>query len=85
MKLNRSSSESASSGITYVWAGDVDLSNAIQDSGIKNLMLLSIGTTPPNQSTLLGSTAMKSMVESFKNLYDQIIIDAPPLFLWLIQ
>lgn len=67
-----------SPGVADVLAGDFDLSNTLQDSNISNLTVLSTGTTAPNPSVLLGSSAMKKLVEQLRGSYDQIIIDAPP-------
>ncbi len=65
-------------GVTEVLAGDVSLATALQPTIIKNLSFFSTGTPPPNPSVILGSPDMKELIERLREMYDQIIIDAPP-------
>ncbi|MEI7748633.1 MAG: polysaccharide biosynthesis tyrosine autokinase, partial [Chlorobiaceae bacterium] len=65
-------------GVTEVLAGDVSLATALQPTIIKDLTFFSTGTPPPNPSVLLGSPAMKELIERLREMFDQIIIDAPP-------
>ena len=44
-----------------------------------NLNLLTCGKIPPNPSEILSSRAIKKMFDSFKESYDVIIFDAPPV------
>jgi len=44
-----------------------------------NLHLLTCGKIPPNPSEILSSGAIKKMFDSFKERYDVIILDAPPV------
>jgi capsular exopolysaccharide synthesis family protein len=44
-----------------------------------NLHLLTCGKIPPNPSEILSSGAIKNMFNSFKENYDVIILDAPPV------
>ncbi len=50
----------------------------IKETKIPNLHILTNGTIPPNPSELLESEKMKKLLEQLKNMYDIIIIDAPP-------
>lgn len=52
--------------------------NYIQETKIPNLHILTNGTVPPNPSELLGSKNMKELITILKNVYDIIIVDAPP-------
>ena len=65
-------------GVTEVLAGDVPLASALQPTIISNLTFFSTGTPPPNPSVLLGSLAMKELIDRLREMFDQIIIDAPP-------
>lgn len=58
---------------------DIELGRKyIKETQIPNLHILSNGTIPPNPSELLASSGMKELVALLKNIYDIIIIDAPP-------
>lgn len=50
----------------------------IKETQIPNLHILTSGTVPPNPSELLDSKKMKELVAILKNVYDIIIVDAPP-------
>ncbi len=52
--------------------------NYIKETQIPNLHILTNGIIPPNPSELLESSAMKELLEILKNIYDVVIIDAPP-------
>ncbi len=47
----------------------------------KNLYVLPSGEIPPNPSELLGSERMKKLLEVFKEHFDYIIVDLPPVTL----
>lgn len=65
-------------GVADVLAGDIDLSQALQQSSVENLTVLTAGTIPPNPSILLGSMEMKELVERLRKSFDRILMDAPP-------
>jgi capsular exopolysaccharide synthesis family protein len=66
-------------GLTNVLLGNTHVDDAIHELGVKNLSLLCCGTLPPNPSELLGSEAMKKLVEQLKEKYDIILFDSPPV------
>lgn len=66
-------------GLTNVLLGNVPLEEAVHDLEVPNLSLLCCGTLPPNPSELLGSEAMRKLVERFKEHYDVILFDSPPV------
>lgn len=58
---------------------DIELGRKyIKETAISNLHILTNGTIPPNPSELLGASSMKQLLALLKNIYDIIIIDAPP-------
>lgn len=66
-------------GLAEVLAHRVDLADVIQDAPeTPNLSVLAAGLTPPNPSEMLGSQAMKSLLEELSVDYF-VVIDAPPL------
>lgn len=68
-------------GLSDVLAGRVQLNDVIQRWGRSALFLLPAGTVPPNPAELLGSPAMENLIETLKEAFDVVIIDAPPLLL----
>ncbi|WP_461172282.1 polysaccharide biosynthesis tyrosine autokinase [Arthrobacter sp. Z1-9] len=66
-------------GVTDVLTGTTELAGVLQPWGaLPNLSVLGSGRIPPNPSELLGSRAMKNMLDALAK--DAIVlIDAPPL------
>ncbi len=67
----------------YSMTGDIEtdielLREYIKETKIPNLHILTNGSIPPNPSELLNSSNMKELIKILKNVYDIIIIDAPP-------
>ncbi len=58
---------------------DIELGRKyIKETMIPNLHILTSGAIPPNPSELLTSIGMKQLIGLVKNIYDIIILDAPP-------
>ena len=51
----------------------------ITKTNIKNLDLVLSGVIPPNPSELLGSERMKELLHQYREKYDIILFDAPPV------
>ena len=58
-----------------------DIKTLIQPSGIPGLDVLSSGSILPNPSELLEKEKLDEMIASLKTMYDDIIIDSPPIHL----
>ncbi|GAB3855701.1 polysaccharide biosynthesis tyrosine autokinase [Nocardioides maradonensis] len=66
-------------GLTSVLAGLVPLEDALQrPEGFRNLRVLSAGPPAPIPSELLGSKAMRTLIEKLRG-EGYVVIDAPPL------
>ncbi|WP_281885370.1 CpsD/CapB family tyrosine-protein kinase [Paenibacillus sp. YYML68] len=65
-------------GISSVLAGQHQLMQAINDTHIDNLSLLSSGPIPPNPAEMLNSKKMNALLDELKQSYDIILIDSPP-------
>lgn len=66
-------------GITDVLTGKAEVEDVLQQrSDLPNLSILGSGRVPPNPTELLGSHAMKQLIESLSEK-GIVIIDAPPL------
>jgi len=53
--------------------------NYVQKTNVENLYLLPAGTFPPNPSELLASERCLNLIKLFREQYDVIILDCPPL------
>ncbi len=66
-------------GLTDVLAGRIPLADALQEHPeFPALTILTCGNRPPNPSELLGSQAMRTVIETLSR-HGMVIIDAPPL------
>lgn len=68
-------------GLTDVLIGRAELGDVMQRWGTNQLFVLPAGKVPPNPSELLGSKAMDGLLTSLKEVFDYVLIDAPPLLL----
>ncbi|GAB3573157.1 polysaccharide biosynthesis tyrosine autokinase [Leifsonia lichenia] len=66
-------------GLTDLLIGRAEISDVLQPWGDSPLSVLAAGRIPPNPSELLGSQAMRTMLEHLSEDFDYVIIDAPPL------
>ncbi len=74
MKLNQTA------GLTTVLAGGDKWDSAIQPVAfVPNLWVLPAGPVPPHPSELLGSDKMAELIASWREQYDHVIIDTPPV------
>lgn len=70
-------------GLTSFLSGNAELSDVICDTSIDNLMIIPAGQVPPNPTSLIQNDNFKAMVETVRGLYDYVIIDTPPLGLFI--
>ncbi|MFZ3417157.1 polysaccharide biosynthesis tyrosine autokinase [Arthrobacter sp. 3Tela_A] len=68
-----------SAGLTTALAGQAEVDSLLQPWGADQLFVLTTGQLPPNPSELLGSLAMKRLLEHLEGAFDVVVIDAPPL------
>ncbi|WP_427016764.1 polysaccharide biosynthesis tyrosine autokinase [Pseudarthrobacter sp. P1] len=66
-------------GLTTALVGDADVEDLLQPWGEHGLHVLTSGMIPPNPSELLGSEAMKKLIARLEQMFDAVVIDAPPL------
>lgn len=65
-------------GLSDVIAGH-DVNNAIVRNALPNLDILPKGSLPPNPAELLMSGRFAGILDSFKEQYDIVIVDTPPV------
>ncbi|WHX40393.1 CpsD/CapB family tyrosine-protein kinase [Mesobacillus sp. AQ2] len=66
-------------GMTSVLSKQMQLVEAVDESDIENLSILTSGPIPPNPAELLGSKAMDLFLREAREHFDIIIFDTPPV------
>ncbi|MBI4843134.1 MAG: polysaccharide biosynthesis tyrosine autokinase [Nitrospirae bacterium] len=66
-------------GVSDYINGSVSAENIIRKAGVPNLHVIPGGLIPPNPADIIGSEKFKTLINSVKDDYDIVIIDAPPL------
>jgi len=66
-------------GLTDLIVDKCKASDAIQATRFKGLQVLPCGYVPPNPAELLGSAAMKEVIQALREHYDWVLIDTPPI------
>ena len=66
-------------GLTTVLIGKASVEDVVQPWAGTSLDILPAGQVPPNPSELLGSTAMRALLDEVAARYDTVLIDSPPV------
>jgi capsular exopolysaccharide synthesis family protein len=66
-------------GLADVLLGDVALDDALVTLADQRLALLPAGRIPSNPAELLGSAAMRRVLDTLRTRFDRILIDMPPV------
>lgn len=66
-------------GLTTVLVGRTTLEDAIQVHEASGVHVLAGGPTPPNPTEVLQTLATRDVLARLREVYDAVIIDAPPL------
>lgn len=66
-------------GVTDILLGHKTFEECVGSVGSSNLDILTTGKIAPNPSEILGSSRMKDFINSIRDSYDYIFIDAPPI------
>ena len=66
-------------GLTDVLIGRAEVFDVIQPYGGTNMWVLGAGPIPPNPSELLGSTAMRGLLNNLASRFDYVVMDSPPI------
>lgn len=77
--LKKSARAGAISGLSEVLSGLASPEEALCRTQDANFDVIFSGHFPPNPVELLGNGKLAAMLEQFKQTYDYIIIDSPPL------
>ena len=75
----RYTEEKGVNGLSHILSGQIEASDAVYQTTVENLDIVFSGPYPPNPTELVGSPAFKEFLDSQRDAYDYIIVDAPPL------
>lgn len=66
-------------GLTDILLDNKGFTECVHCTDVKNLHLLTCGKIPPNPSEMLSSKKIREFVNSLRDYYDYVFIDAPPI------
>jgi capsular exopolysaccharide synthesis family protein len=66
-------------GTAEVLTGEIQLVNALQESRVENLWLLTAGLNPPNPAETLLSPRLDQLLDEARREFDLVLVDTPPL------
>ncbi|UBH16122.1 CpsD/CapB family tyrosine-protein kinase [Macrococcus armenti] len=66
-------------GLSNLITDQIGLEQAVQNTPVENLSIMTSGPIPPNPSELLASKRFKELISNFEEYFDMIIIDTPPV------
>ncbi|MGA9240549.1 MAG: polysaccharide biosynthesis tyrosine autokinase [Silvibacterium sp.] len=66
-------------GLSNILTGGAKASDAIQTTVQPNLFVIPAGPIPPHPSELLSSSLMQDLIRKWRDEYDHVIIDSPPV------
>lgn len=78
-RLAKVFAEAGSIGLADVLGARVSATDALQDGGHPRLSVLSAGTASPNGNELLGSRAMRDLLDELARTFDFVVVRAPAL------
>jgi succinoglycan biosynthesis transport protein ExoP len=67
------------SGLSEILVGRLDPQQAIRRTTISGVYLISAGSPAPNPTELLDSSLLRDLLASFREQFDHILIDTPPI------
>jgi non-specific protein-tyrosine kinase len=66
-------------GLSSVLSQEITLEEAVQDSQVSGIQVLTSGPLPSNPAELLGSPHMTALIEQLARQFDTVLFDAPSL------
>ena len=66
-------------GLSHFLSGQCTLAEAVLATNVPRMHLLMSGPLVPNPTELLSTERFRAMLQSFRKVYDYVIIDTPPL------
>lgn len=66
-------------GLSHYLSGQCNLADVVYGTDIRGLHILFAGPIPPNPTELLSSELFENTIQSFRDIYDYVLIDSAPL------
>ena len=66
-------------GLTSYLSGVTPIEDVICETDVDNLNIIPAGQVPPNPTSLLQNNNFNIMIDVFKDYYDYVIVDTPPI------
>ena len=66
-------------GLSDVLGGDLQLVNAVQETPMETLAILTAGALPSNPAELLSSQRLHRLIQEAREVFDIVLVDSPPL------
>ena len=66
-------------GLSDVLGGDLLLVNAVQETPMETLAILTAGALPTNPAELLSSQRLHGLIAEAREVFDIVLVDSPPL------
>ncbi len=66
-------------GVSNVLVGDADIEQAIQDSGVENLSIMTAGTKRKAPGELIAGQEFEQLFVELREAYDVVLVDTPPV------
>lgn len=79
MLMSKYSDERDLGGMSQVLSGQIPFEDALCKTQNENFDVVFAGPFPPNPAELVGSPTLKEILDRYRDAYDYIILDAPPL------
>lgn len=76
---SRLTKERGITGLSQLLSGQVSMEQTVYGTQIEGLDIVFAGPYPPNPTELVGSPAFKELIRAAREVYDYVIVDAPPL------
>jgi capsular exopolysaccharide synthesis family protein len=66
-------------GVTTVLLDENGIDDAIRDTGIPNLSIVTTGPIPPNPAEILHSDTFHKLLQQLSDRFDLVVLDSPPI------
>ena len=66
-------------GLSHYLSGQCNLADAVYSTDVRGLHILFAGPIPPNPTELLSSDLFSQTLQSFREIYDYVLVDTAPL------
>lgn len=77
--INEVAEGAVDKGLSHYLSGQCNLADVVYGTDIRGLHILFAGPVPPNPTELLSSELFENTIQSFRAIYDYVLVDSAPL------